>query len=122
MIKQFIPVDFSRSKVLNISKLCKEFTIIITFLRLYRYIEISLQYFNHNYHERAPGAIDRASKFRRRGLGSCEMQLQLQAQCHIKDIPQRERARWYYSTNHFVTWSSLAPSRLSKTNKKNGAW
>jgi hypothetical protein len=49
-----------------------------------------------------------------------EMQLQLQTRSHIKDIPQRERTWQYYSTNHFVTWSSLAPPGLSKTNKKNG--
>ncbi|KAL0111952.1 hypothetical protein PUN28_013281 [Cardiocondyla obscurior] len=33
-----------------------------------------------------------------------EMQLQLQTQRNIKDIPQRERTWQYYSTNHFVTW------------------
>jgi len=35
-----------------------------------------------------------------------EMQLQLETQRNIKDIPQRERTWQYYSTNHFVTWSS----------------
>lgn len=50
-----------------------------------------------------------------------EMQVQLQTQRYIKDIPQRERTWQYYWTNHFVRWSRLAPSGLSKTNKKNGA-
>lgn len=37
-----------------------------------------------------------------------EMQLQLQTQRHIKDIPQRERTWRYYWTNHFVRWSRVA--------------